>query len=68
MTVTRRDLVAHAEGGAAFKPKPFLFCEKCQNRYSATPGDYFMMAPDDVFTCCGEAMVLATETTTISKI
>lgn len=44
------------EGGG---PGVVALCRECGNTYSATRGDYFMMAPDDVLKCCGEPNVLA---------
>lgn len=34
-------------------PFAFQYCDQCGSQYSATPGDYFYVAEDYVFTCCG---------------
>lgn len=33
-------------------------CQVCPEVYSATPGDYFWLAPGKPLTCCGEPCVL----------
>lgn len=37
-----------------------LACPSCMERYSAHPGDYFWMPPNEPFTCgaCGELLEL----------
>ena len=42
-------------------PRPFLYCPKCQSRYSANAGDYFMAPDSHVFKCCGRNNWLVTE-------
>jgi hypothetical protein len=41
---TRADL-DNAPSGA------FLYCPDCGAQYSATPGDYWYLAPEDTFPC-----------------
>lgn len=45
----------------------FLYCPECDERYSATRGDYFWMPANEPILCGNEGnpMVLATETCTI---
>lgn len=56
MSVTVQDLPALGE-----RPELFLYCEECDERYSATRGDYFWMPPSEPFTCecCDAPLVLA---------
>ena len=55
-TVTVNDLKAIPEGVLAM-----LYCIRCGEQYSATPGDYFMSDPNTVFRCCGLNMRLVTK-------
>jgi hypothetical protein len=55
----------------------FLYCEECNEKYSATRGDYFLAGTDTEITCrapclpdpdtyeCGALLILATEQRTI---
>jgi hypothetical protein len=45
-----------------------LFCSDCLNEYSAHRGDYFLMRPDDVMTCCGESLRLVRERTILEDV
>ena len=40
-----------AGGGYVEPVRPTLFCPSCAGEWSATPGDYFWMGPDEVFRC-----------------
>ncbi len=35
-----------------------LYCSECGQTYSATRGDYFTRAPEDVLLCCDEPLTL----------
>lgn len=50
--------------------KPFLRCRQCGAHYSATPGDYFWMPEDRVFTCDqdGEPLQLVTKHTEYREV
>ncbi len=58
--VTRADL-DHAPAGSS------LQCDLCGGVYSATPADYFMMAPKDKFTCCGVDCSLVVQTVSVAR-
>lgn len=49
-----------------------MLCRECGDEYSADPGDYFWLAPDDAISCmsCGsyDDMVLAQKYTTVIVI
>lgn len=32
----------------------YIYCPQCEGTFSATKGDYFMVAADHQFTCCNE--------------
>lgn len=49
-------------------PRPFMYCEECQGRYSAHRGDYFMRAPDDVMQCCNRPCRLVVRQTTLVDV
>ena len=42
-------------------PHPFLYCRCCGGEYSANKGDYFLLPPDEVMTCCEQELVLVTK-------
>lgn len=42
-------------------PHPFLYCDRCEGKYSANKGDYFMSPRDRAFKCCGRNMRLVFE-------
>ena len=46
--------------GIPESPQPVLWCRRCNDTYSATPGDYADRDPDDVLSCsdCGGPFVL----------
>ena len=48
------------------RPKPgvLLCCANCQDEYSATRGDYFMLDPDERMSCgeCGDELSLREKT------
>lgn len=49
-------------------PGVFMWCAKCDERYSATKGDYFLRAPEEHMRCCGGRCVLARERTQIEVL
>jgi len=49
-------------------PRPFLYCQVCNDEYSANAGDYFMSKPDSVLECCGEPNILMTKNTVYKKV
>jgi hypothetical protein len=59
--VTRADL-DKAPSGA------HLHCDICGGTYSATPADYFMMAPGDKFTCCEVPLALVVTRVTVRRV
>lgn len=54
MPVTVNDLKEQTGAG----PHPILVCLDCGAEYSANLGDYFLVPPTHVFTCCDVPMEL----------
>lgn len=51
------------EGGTLIARQPCLWCKRCDEKFSANPGDYFWMPRDRPFRCgqCRTPLVLVTE-------
>jgi hypothetical protein len=49
-------------------PGAHLHCDICGSTYSATPADYFMMAPTDKFTCCEVPLALVVRQVTVRRV
>lgn len=61
-TIRVRDLPELIGNGAS--PRLLLKCQgECAGEYSASKGDYFLSAPDQIMTCCGAPMALVTKRT-----
>jgi hypothetical protein len=43
--------------------RTMLHCERCGENYSATRGDYFLAAPDQIMRCCGRVLKLVRQET-----
>ena len=64
MPVYLKHMRKHADKNAV------LHCTNCKTDYSATPGDYFMVPEDEIFTCqdCDVPMILATKHTVYKRV
>lgn len=49
-------------------PGALQYCRECGGHYSTHPGDYFLLAPDHVLTCCETPIVMVYVRTVITEI
>lgn len=54
--------------GSNISPRPVLYCDSCESRFSANNGDYFLMVPDTICKCanCGFALRIVTTSLVIT--